>query len=329
MAKTAETIEIPSRDRGISTIRSSFFNTDKEDRKFITRDEAKSVFDYSVAKEPDFRPNGVEIPGHFHLIRKDSEDDEGIVIGKTGVGSEFSVGTQPMDVLNFFYDNILPEVPEMQLETIATYENGASSFANFHIGDEYQVPGDSSSNFMNVLYINPLTAGTIKLLSHTIRVVCMNTLAMAQNTGEGFKIPHTINSALYVQCALDSVKNQIIEAQNLKDISFELAAKELNSKTVNKILEKIYPTKKKDDEVSTRMKNNQLAALKQFESDSSFNKKNAWSFLNALTYGVEHPNLTEKRTGPKVQFDNIFGGRSIQKSRMLTTVMGEVGLIAA
>lgn len=170
--------ELLARDRGISIYQYSAFNTDRAVHDVISRKDAMDIVDFTIEKEQSCRPDGTPVPSQYHLIRKDRGDDIGYVIGAHGIGDQFTA-SQPRETVKFILDKIMPEVPGMRLETIATHRGGSDTFANFSIGDSYGIKGDTSENKTRLLYVNPLTLGSIKFLSHTIRVVCENTLALA------------------------------------------------------------------------------------------------------------------------------------------------------
>jgi hypothetical protein len=150
----------------------------------------------------------------------------------------------------------------------------------------------------------------------------MNTLKQASNTGTGFKIPHTINSKMYVDAALVAIRNEIIKANELKQISIALDNISINTQNIKDILDGVYPiTKNKKGEDCTRTTNTRNAVMEQFEKDNTFTAKTGWSFLNAMTYGVQHPNMTGKRDAGKIEIENIYGNRADQKSKMLKVVM--------
>ena len=326
-----------TRDRGISTLSGSFFNTDKEPHESISPEQAREIFAYTVEKEQDYRPNGNPIAGQYHLIRKDNPADEGIVIGKTGVGRQFDIDVQPSHVLDFFLDSILPAAPSLQMETIAAINGGALSFANFHVGGSYSLPHDKSPQYTNVMFVNPLTTGRLQILTHSVRVACNNTLAHARATGQGFRISHTRQSKFYVNLALDAIKARLEEAEKMKEVFFQLDNIVCTKANINRILDAVYPVKKKvgtlpgidEDKLTTQAKNARENAVARLESDDTFTDKTAWAFLNAMTYPLEHAKVTAKRSSIAIASDNLFGLRAEKKSQMLAATMREFGLLPA
>ena len=320
-----------NRDRGISTLKGSFFNTDGNSHEIITNDEAKNIFDFVISKEQSHRPNGTPIAGQYHLVRKDNPADEGIVVGSHGVGSQFDVEVQPSQVMDFFLENIMPEVPNLKIETVASIKGGALTFANFHYGNSYSLKNDDSPQYTNFLFVNPLTTGRLQILSHSVRVVCCNTLTQASKCGTGFNISHTQRAKFYVNMALDALKTQLAEANRLKEIIVKLDNIKCMSKNIDKILDMVYPVKKTakaDDVLTGQAKKAREDAKLRFESDQSFKEKTAWAFLNAMTFPLEHAKVTAKRTPIAIASDNLFGNRATKKSQMLSAVMEEFGLSA-
>lgn len=320
---------IENRDKGISTIKSSYFNKDGKEHQTISAAEAEDIFNFTISKEQSYRANGTKIPGQFHLVRRDPgiENDVGIPVGFTGVGREFDVTVQPMHALQFITKEIMPEVPDLSIETVATLNNGATSFVNFKFGDNWDIPGDDSEHETRLLYMNPFTKGASKLLSHSVRIVCMNTLKMAEDTGTGFRIAHTANSRYYTQAALESIKTEICQANELKEKSFKLADCKITSKNIKTILDKLYPLKNENKEAG-RMFNLRAKIMEQFENDKSFKEQNAWSFLNAITFVNCHPNLTKLRTGEKTEFSLIGGDILNRNAHAMDLVWNETALAA-
>lgn len=321
-----------NRDNGISTIPYSFFNADNMKHDVITPEQAHGILNFHIEKVPVSRPvaGGFErVPDQYCLVRKDNDKDDGVVVGLGCVGDQFDVAAQPSDVLDFFLENIMPEVPELKMETVASVHNGATTFVNFHYGDGYEFANDSSPQFTNILFINPLTRGRLSLLSHTVRVICQNTLRRARQTGTGFTINHSSRAEFYVKAALDAIGIQLKQASELKEVCIKLDKMLITEKNIKTILDKVYPVKKtKKGEDSTRMINIRNDVMEQFESDKSFKAKTAWAFLNAMTYKQEHPKMTERRNPMAIGADNLFGGRAEMKAKMLAEVINAVGIKA-
>lgn len=319
-----------NRDNGISTLTHSYFNSDRQEHDVITPEQAHKILDFQIEKVPVSRPisGGFErVPDQYCLVRKDNEEDEGVVVGLGCVGDQFEVGVQPSEVLDFFLENIMPEVPELKIETVASVHNGATTFVNFHYGDGYEFANDSSPQFTNILFINPLTRGRLSLLSHTVRVICQNTLRMARRTGTGFLVSHSTRAEFYVRAALKAIALQIKHASELKEVSIKLDSMMITEKNIKTILDKIYPVKKNSDgDESTRMLNIRNDVMVQFESDDTFKAKTAWAFLNAMTYKQEHPKMTEKRDPMNIGADNLFGTRAENKAKMLSAVLDTMGI---
>lgn len=319
-----------NRDNSISVFQHSYFNKDGKQHDAITPEQARGILDFTIEKVPVSRQVGnrwEKVPGQYCLVRKDNDNDPGVSIGLGCVGDQFEVAAQPTQVLDFFLEHIIPEVPQLSIETVASVFDGATTFVNFHYGDSYGFKNDSSPQFTNILFMNPLTRGRLCLLSHTVRVICQNTLRLARQTGTGFTINHTRNGSFYVKAALDAISIQIKKAAALKELSIKLDNTLITSKNIANILDEIYPVKKtKKGEDSTRMINIRNDVLAQFETDKSFKAKTAWAFLNAMTYKQEHPKMTANRDPMRIGTDNLFGARAEAKSQMLNAVVKEMGI---
>ena len=318
-----------NRDKGISTLPNSSFNTTKETPQFITPDEARDIFSFKVEKEQSYRPNGTAIDGQYHLIRKDGLDDEGIVIGASGVGRQFDVDIQPSHVLDFFLDQILPEMSDLHIETVAAVRNGAITMANFHFGGAYSIPNDTSEQYTNIVFVNPLTTGRMQILSHNLRVSCCNTIAgLPGHGGVGFRVSHTKSSKVLVDHALKAIQAKLTEAERLKQSFIALANVSCTKKNIENILNEIYPCKRgpMEDELTGQARRAREEAVARLETDSTFTDKTGWAFLNAMTYPLEHAKETAKRSAINVASDNLFGVRADKKSKMLAACLKEFGI---
>lgn len=306
-------------DKGMSTLVNSQFNYDGIVHPSIPVEEARQIFDYNVIKEQSCRPDGTPIPKQFHLVR---EDHNALLDTAVGVGEEFSVACQPVEAFDFIVKEIMPQLPDLRIETVATMYNGATCFLNLTYKDGFSLPNDESEHFTNILYCNPLSRGRISVVSHAVRVICMNTLARALKDGTGFRISHTTNARHLVEVALETIKNEIIAMEEMKEKMTFLAQKEITPAQVNHILDRILPIKEDAHQKGiTRTKNARNEVMEQFEKDDSFTKPTFWSFFSANSYLSEHPLHKQNRIdGAQVAFENIIGARSNHKNAIFDAV---------
>jgi hypothetical protein len=254
-------------------------------------------------------------------------DDGGIIDANCSVGEEFEVTSQPLETYEIAR-YIMSKVPAVRIETVATMYNGGTSFITLSYGDNWLVPGDTSPHWTNIVLNNPLTRGKLHLVQSCVRVVCMNTLAAACKSGEGYRIAHTKNARAMMEAALKGMALEIEAAENTRRMCEFLASKPISGWQVNRLMDKIYPLPQIEDGKSmaglTRMNNKRREVLSQFENDSSFTDKTFYTFYSANSYLVEHPLHKQERTDDaQVAFENMTGARAAQKAAIFDIICEE------
>lgn len=310
-------------DKGVSILSASQFNYGGFVGETITDEQAREVLGFTIEKKPCYTEDGMVIPRMSYLRRSDG----GIIDANCSVGDYFEVTSQPLETYEFA-KFIMSQVPSLRLETVATMYNGGSAFVCLSQGDSWLVRGDTSPHRTNVLLCNPLTRGRFHLVSHAIRVVCMNTLQAAMTSGEGYRISHTKYARAKVEQALELIRNELKCADELRLKCEHLANKMISTKNVENILNAVYPLpvieKGKRETQLTKVNNKRDEVLKQFETDESFTEKSFYTFLSANTYLMEHPTTKQEKTdNAQVAFDNIVGGRADRKGEILEAVWWE------
>lgn len=310
-------------DRGLSILSASQFNYDGNSVNEITDEQARDILGFTIEKKPCYTEDGIVIPRMSYLRRSDG----GIVDANCSVGDEFEVTSQPLETYEFA-KYIMTQVPGLRLETVATMYNGGSAFVCLSQGDSWLVRGDTSPHNTNVLLCNPLTRGKFHLVSHAVRVVCMNTLQAAMTSGEGYRISHTKYARAAVENALELLRGELKAADILRLRCEHLANKMISTQNVENIMNALYPLPvvKEGENTNglTRMTTKRNEVINQFEQDDSFTEKSFYTFLSANTYQMEHPLHKQERTdNAQVAFENIVGNRANRKGEILEAVWWE------
>ena len=244
-------IALRHNDRGISTT-STAFTHDKAVRDSIDFDEARAILDFDVVREPVCRPcgeirtpdgkhvyeaKGEAIADLYNLVRTDTYDV--VPVGRS-VGREFTP-VQHWELFDFLRDRILPEMPELSLETVATMYGGASSLITGDFGEGFRLPHDQSDHRTRIIFSNPMGRGSLILGFTSIRVICQNTLRAARRevrcSEDGFKIQHSTNAQYLVKCALESIHKQVEAAKELRERQTVLASTEVTADQVRAVLD--------------------------------------------------------------------------------------------
>lgn len=311
-------------DKGISTDEHSAFAYNGV-APSISFDEMRDILGYNVTKKVCKTQEGEDITGIHYL----ATDKGHIVEMATAVGNEFSVAIQPTelaDIVQFIVGN----VAGAKIGTVATMYNGATSFAVITQGDAYSVMGDNSPHYVNAVISNPLTRGKVHIVQSNVRVICENTLALACSHGKGYHISHTTNAQIMCQHALNGVRASLLHADATRRVAQLLGNTDISQTQIDATLDALYPLPviggNEPTNALTRIRNRRDAIMAQFESDDTFSRHNAWAFLNAITYGVEHNKSKQARVDyAQMAWDNMVGDKADFKSRALDALLVSVG----
>lgn len=310
-------------DKGLSVLEGSHFNYGGVAVPEITPEMAQDILGFSIEKRPCFTEDGLQIPRMNYLRRSDG----GIIEANCSVGEEFEITSQPLETLQIA-QYIMSKMPSVRMETVATMYNGGTSFIVLSHGGQWLVPGDSSPHWTNIVLNNPLTRGKIHLVQSCVRVVCMNTLAAACKSGEGYRICHTKNARAVMEQALRGMEAELERAENTRLMCEFMAGKPINSEQVARLMDKLYPLPVVEEGKSTtgltRMKVKRDEVLAQFEGDDSFTDKSFYTFYSANSYLIEHPLHKQERTDmTQVAFENLTGNKAVAKAEIFDAIFTE------
>ena len=118
---------------------------------------------------------------------------------------------------------------------------------------------------------------------------------------EGFKIRHTETAEERVDNAVKVIYAKLRQMTAMKDRIDALAAKNVDTGTVKRVLDRIYNPEKYPEESAarTQAQHRREEVIRQFEEGETaqtFTKDNAWKLFNAATFGVYNPVRTNKKT---------------------------------
>lgn len=277
----------------------------------VSIDQVKEVFNWEIEKVPLFYTNneGVNTKVNaFSLIRKDT----GHVL-VDAVGSKFEAESN-LKLAEILENGILKACPDIQIEGVMTLFDSRTAVIQLK-AKEFQVKGDKSPSFCRELLCNPLGAGAYRALVHNERVVCANTLRVAESEGKANK---SLKKFSHLKGAFDKLNvymEELAEQWLMLDrhiaVLEKLATEPVNSLSVNEFLKAIYPQNSGMSEVAVRHnieKRQQI--LTQFNRDQDLTPDAAFSkygLLQALTYVIDHEQL--RKDAIKTQWDNISGSR--------------------
>lgn len=274
------------------------FNFDNEERTELSPELARSALDFTIGVKKCYDDMGREIPSLRHL-----QDNEGHFIPCHGVTDSFHP-IQHVDVFDYIVNDVMPKVPELELEMAGTIRGRSTGVFAAKFGDTFSIKGDNSEHNLRLFFSNPNNGTGSLIMGFThVRVICQNTLRAAINEAkhDGFKVHHTAGGQLVAEGILNTIAAQAQAAIEMKARCERLAEIQVDAATVERVLDSIYPmfNLPEDSFAYARMKNLREGVLKQFESGDTAQsmtkegKGSAWALFNSFTFPIFNPE--EKR----------------------------------
>lgn len=282
----------------------------------VTIDQALEVMSYPMEIFPSFRqhlvegvPQMIEIPGAFHVVRTDHD----IVLAPM-IGGRYDVFPNS-HLIDHVKKNVLDVYPDLSIESAGTLYNGKVAFCNIKV-DKWNVEGDESSIEQRMMYYNPIGLGSYKVCSHTTRIVCNNTLRVAEKQGKEngslVKIRHTKTAADRLSGAMDTIATERLELTTFQQQVAELARTKMTQAQAEKFFKHVFRVSEKDASARAVKKYDEVMAT--LESDKTIDKKTAWGVLNAFTYTVDHAEVRKTQDQMAITWDALIGDRAKLKT---------------
>ena len=315
-------IALQRTDKIFSTIKGPLarvFNSDRKTRSAIDPVLARTAFDFDIEKRQSYDIDGRKIPGHFHIVRSDTND----IIPSSGLGKKF-VPIQHYDIFDSVVKEIMPlvndvmagTVPKLVLETAGTLHGGGTGLITVRVGEPFKVPSDSSECFVRLVFANPCNGrGCIIIGCTIVRENCQNQIPVACG---GFSVHHTKNADIHLSKAMKCVVEQIKEAEKVKDTILKMATTPVSDRAgasfIDMMLEKIYPYRHKKGTTGwTRQYNQRLEVVTQFmgaDVAMSIQDNTVWKVYNAFTFPIFNPSSFGKTMDyADIFFSGMVGGK--------------------
>jgi phage/plasmid-like protein (TIGR03299 family) len=303
----------------------------------VTREQAIEVLDFPIEKVPLFRfveaseeekfaqfpkEDGYdEVPGTYALVRPDKD-----VVLVPHVGARFQL-IDNKDLFDVVDESLLKNNPGLEIESVGTLRNGATSFVNVKV-QEWAVKGDQSPNINRLMYYNPLGEGSYKICAHNIRVVCNNTLKMATKEGKAndtlSNVRHTLTADGRITAALLNLAETHAALKDWKEFMGFLTTQEVRQPEMKRFLEQWAPLPEETDSRSyTIAENKQLRLENKFWSaddamrDVQYTK---YGLLQAVTWTLDHVPESSSKDQASVAWDGIVGDRAKQKLKAVKLI---------
>jgi hypothetical protein len=225
---------------------------------------------------PTMSDNMARYNGKNVILREDTHEALGIVSNKYKI-------VQPIEVLEFFKDIIGTSA---QLETAGVLRGGAHYWALAKMEGEFNLAGDKVNQYLLLASSADGSLATQARLT-TVRVVCNNTMQIAQRHGQAVKVRHSsIFDPTDVKRKLGEINDGFLAFQQTAET---LARLKISSQQASSMFVKILGG-------SIDKPSRQAArALELFDgngigSDLESAKGTGWGVLNAVTQLVDWEN---------------------------------------
>lgn len=284
----------------------------------VTVDQARKVLDFPLEKVRLYRkaPAGsvrAFMPvDSFAVVRTDFDE-----VVADAVGPEFVVQNNA-NILDFIALEVLAEYPELSIESVGTLGNGATSFVNLKL-NEFVIPGDKSNTVNRLMYYNPIGLGAYRAGVHGVRIVCQNTLNMADAAaaanGSLTRISHTSNSQERLKEAIIEIGKVFLELKTYEERLTEMAGIDMDSKSVDGFFDAFLPVTEETGQRALKIREKNVGIItSRFETDQDLkNPRTKYGMLNAVTWYVDHVK-TQEDDGAQV-WDSLTGRRAADKQR--------------
>ena len=303
---------------------SLFFASDGVLRPSLDIDEVRSALDFNIEKRPSYDETGRVIPGHFHLRR----DTDNAIIPCPAVGQKFTP-VQHLSVFDYIVNKVMPEVPQMRLETAGTIYGAGTGLVTATMGDAFRLPGDESPHRQRLLFSNPCGRGSLVIGFTSVRVFCQNCIAAARREARhgagGFVVRHTSGADISVRAAVDAIVAQVCAAERLRRRCEWLTSRSVGLDTLRRALDEIHPLR---HEVGTpargRIEAKRDAVVAQFEGGETaqtMKGDTAWKLFNAFTYPIFNPARASERSDlADVAYTGQLGGKAGRVMEIFETI---------
>lgn len=294
--------------------------------------ECLSVLDYPMEKRENYvMLNGVLVPhkDSYSIVRTDCEK-----VLVPAVGKDFDIIGNSV-----FFDSInasllRPNADKIHVESVGTLCGGQVAFVNIALKD-FAIRGDQSQTATKIAYYNPLGLGSYKTFVHSTRIVCMNTLKIAEAQGAAnksiHKISHTKSAAERLDAAVVDLADLFLGIEKHKTILDAMTLLTMDSVEVEAFAKQLYEFDGKEGKGKTRFENNFHNLLTTFEGQEGFDhgiNRSRYAMLQAVTNVVDHGTLRKGNDAAYRSWDGLVGNSSKFKERALALLHPNNSLFA-
>jgi phage/plasmid-like protein (TIGR03299 family) len=258
------------------------------------------------------------IPENYLLVRKDNDK-----ILCPNVGERYEILDNTI-VFDWMMENIV-RPNNLEIESAGTLKGGQLCFFNLTLG-KFAVKGDNSETISKLMYYNSYGKLAVATGAHSTRIVCNNTLTLAEcqaaANGTLKKLNHTKNVKSALQKAIVDLSGTLLGVKQHHETLNILASQKMTADDVSKFLDMFIPIPKQDNAPLagiTGALNNRELLLNTFDTCENL-KGDIWhtrySMLQAVTDVEDHSEKGKRKTADagSTWFDGLYGTKAKHKA---------------
>ena len=298
---------------------------------------ARSGLDWSVAKTGLRTEDLTPVQDHRAMVRTDT----GAVLGIVGADYE---PLQNAEAFSFFRD--LAAGGQISFETAGDFDKGRIVWVQARLPDLDLRIGDDESH--SYLFISTGHTGnkTLMIAPTTVRIVCRNTLRMAeyrsltaQRSGKSLEAGFTVRHTRGIRDALADIQDAYAQSRRSHTATMEayrfLAGKPMSEKLKKTFFQQVFEAKSAPDEsdraasIRAARKERLDAILASPTSNVRGTAGSAFALAQAAVEYIDHDRTTRTSEGEDPTASRLlsatFGSGAGLKERAWSTIMDLVG----
>lgn len=269
------------------------------------------------------------VPEYSRVVRDDTGASLGVVNSEMPLISHAQMG----ELAEAFTEGWRAAGAKVCYETAGSLKGGRSVWALMRLDEPFQIPGDDSATYPYGLLINSHDGtGSCKFIPTTVRVVCWNTMSMAdasaEATGHQVIIRHTGNVDIKIEEAKKTLAAIRANAAEWETLATRMATFEISDDIVAQFVADFIPM---PDGAVGVMRTNREKARAAFDKlyNSPFTateKPTAYRLFQAATEYLDH---VRRYTTPDTYLTRTLVKPQKEKAAALAAIRTLVPALAA
>lgn len=290
----------------------------------VQPNQVREVFDFGLEKKQLSLVDetlGV-IPVEAWAIQR--TDNRAVLV--PAIGSRFHVISHN-EMFESINEGLLSMYQDLDIESVGTLRNGATCFVNLKVAD-VAVKGDKSPNMCRMMFSNPLGQGCYTVGVHNVRIVCQNTLDMAEAQAAAqdslHKIRHTSGAEQKINDTLVDMARVKMGLEAFRGHMNWLVDQSATTSRIQEFMDSYIPIPEDmEGRGRTTRQNKRDRILTKFEEDQALDSgtdRSLYALLQAVTYCVDHLPAGSRKDPFQVQWDGLTGTRAEEKVKALNII---------